>query len=291
MPSLSEHSFTDLVFYDGQPFCKGGGEGGALQSCPSSLCNEAVALYDQEVRGKQGEFMIDWKGLRFRVASLVDSEQKQHFFLRRIPSSTPTLKGYHKCFVEKFLQNPRQQGLMLVIGEQGSGKTTFASAVCAARLNAHGGHAVCIEDPPEYVLQGKHGEGLCFQRHCPRAGFAEALVEAYRYSSPNVLFLGEIRDEQVALEVLKAASNGQFVISTIHGNDVPTGLQRLTALASGKSATKTVQHLLAQGLFAAVSQTLSFNNGEARISNLNFLFLDKKSHGVRQAIALSLIHI
>jgi len=286
MSSLSEHFFTDLVFYNGQPYCKGGGDGGALQPCSPSLSDEVDSLYEAEVRDKEGEFAISWNGVRFRAASLVDTDGNKHYFLRRIPSHVPTLKGYNKIFVDKLLQNPRQQGLLLAIGPQGAGKTTFASAVCAARLTKHGGHAVCIEDPPEYALQGKHGEGLCFQRACPRAGFAEALVAAYRYSSPDVLFLGEIRDEHVALEVLKAASNGQFVISTIHGRDVPSGLQRLEALASGAtSKTDTVRELMSHGLYAAVSQTLSFKSGEGRISNLKFLFLDEKNYGVRKTIA------
>lgn len=285
MTGLSEHLFTDLVFYCEQPFFKRGGYDGALQSCPANLSEEVADLYEKMVRGKEGEFMIDWEGLRFRVASLVDTESQKHYFLRRIPTQVPTLDGYNELFVAKLMQNPRQQGLLLAIGPQGSGKTTFASAVCIARLNGHGGHAVCIEDPPEYLLQGQHGSGLCFQRHCPRSGFAEALVEAYRYSAPDVLFLGEIRDEQVALEVLKAASNGQFVISTIHGCDVPSGLQRLEALASGAASSETVRELMAHGLFAAVSQTLSFKNGKGRVLNLNFLFSDVKNYGVRKIIA------
>ena len=114
-------------------------------------------------------------------------------------------------------------GIILVSGPTGSGKTTTLYAALN-EINTDGVNITTIEDPIEYNLAGIN------QTHV-RADigltFAQAL-RAFLRQDPNIIMVGEIRDQETAEIAIRAALTGHLVLSTIHTNDAPTTVTRLT---------------------------------------------------------------
>lgn len=132
-----------------------------------------------------------------------------------------------------------QGGLIYVIGAAGSGKTTTGSSIVTSRLTRFGGCAYTVEDPPEMPLSGWHGKGFCTQAWVPgerATDWSQALRGALRSqpsNTPSMLYVGEVRDEDSARMMLRAAGNGFLVVATGFGNDIPGGIEALASLAGG----------------------------------------------------------
>lgn len=116
----------------------------------------------------------------------------------------------------------KTNGLILVTGPTGSGKTTTLYAILN-RLNRPEVNIVTIEDPIEYELKYVNQTQIN-----PKAGidFATAL-RAFLRQDPNIIMVGEIRDEETAAIAVNAALTGHLVLSTLHTNDAPTAIPRL----------------------------------------------------------------
>ena len=144
--------------------------------------------------------------------------------------------------IERLLQS--REGLLLVTGPTGSGKTTTLYA--ALRLLKQGGvNIVTVEDPIEYRLPG-----IVQVQVNERAGltFAAALRSIMR-QDPDVLLIGEIRDRETAEIAIQASLTGHLVLSTLHTNDAASAVTRLIdiGVAPYKIAT-AVKGVLAQRL-------------------------------------------
>ncbi len=138
----------------------------------------------------------------------------------------------------------RPQGVLLVTGPTGSGKTTTLYAL-ADRLRTGREKIVSVEDPVEYELPGvaqvpvQHKAGLTFAR---------ALRSILR-QDPDVLLVGEMRDAETAEICVQAAMTGHLVLSTLHTNDAPSALVRLHDLGvADYLVASTVEAVLAQRL-------------------------------------------
>jgi type II secretory ATPase GspE/PulE/Tfp pilus assembly ATPase PilB-like protein len=144
--------------------------------------------------------------------------------------------------IERLLQS--REGLILVTGPTGSGKTTTLYAALR-RLKQRGVNIVTVEDPIEYRLPG-----IVQVQVNERAGltFAAALRSIMR-QDPDVLLIGEIRDRETAEIAIQASLTGHLVLSTLHTNDAPSAITRLIdiGVASYKIAT-AVKGVLAQRL-------------------------------------------
>jgi type IV pilus assembly protein PilB len=113
-------------------------------------------------------------------------------------------------------------GLMLVTGPTGSGKTL--SLYCFLQmLNAESRNVCSVEDPAEIQLAGINQVSV---REKAGLTFAVAL-RAFLRQDPDVIMVGEIRDEETADVALKAAQTGHLVLSTLHTNDAPAAITRL----------------------------------------------------------------
>jgi len=144
--------------------------------------------------------------------------------------------------IEQLLQS--REGLILVTGPTGSGKTTTLYAALR-RLKERGVNIVTVEDPIEYRLPG-----IVQVQVNEKAGltFAAALRSIMR-QDPDVLLIGEIRDRETAEIAIQASLTGHLVLSTLHTNDAPSAVTRLIdiGVASYKIAT-AVKGVLAQRL-------------------------------------------
>ena len=116
----------------------------------------------------------------------------------------------------------RPNGILLVTGPTGSGKTTTLYAALN-ELNRPDKKIITAEDPVEYYLPGinqvevKHNIGLDFSR----------IIRAMLRQAPNIILVGEIRDHETAEIAIQASLTGHFVFSTLHTNDAPSAITRL----------------------------------------------------------------
>jgi type IV pilus assembly protein PilB len=132
--------------------------------------------------------------------------------------------GYEKIEKDRLLKAiQRPYGMVLVTGPTGSGKTV-SLYTCLNILNQPGVNIATVEDPAEINLPGVNQVNVN-----DRAGlnFAVALKSFLR-QDPDIIMVGEIRDLETADIALKAAQTGHMVMSTLHTNDAPTTLTRLS---------------------------------------------------------------
>jgi type IV pilus assembly protein PilB len=116
-----------------------------------------------------------------------------------------------------------QHGMILVVGPTGSGKTT---TLCSAltTLKTESSNIITIEDPVEYQLPGINQTQI---NDKIKLTFASALRSILR-QDPDVILVGEIRDQETAKIAMQAAQTGHLVLSTLHTDDAPSTVTRLT---------------------------------------------------------------
>jgi type IV pilus assembly protein PilB len=132
--------------------------------------------------------------------------------------------GFSAAALEEFRHFLRHQhGMILVVGPTGSGKTT---TLCSALMTLQTEHAniITIEDPIEYQLPGINQTQI---NDKIKLTFSSALRSILR-QDPDVILVGEIRDQETAKIAMQAAQTGHLVLSTLHTDDAPSTLTRLT---------------------------------------------------------------
>ncbi len=140
----------------------------------------------------------------------------------RLPLDLAML-GFQEQPLQEFLKgiaNP--YGLVLVTGPTGSGKTTTLYSALT-RLNTVKVNIMTVEDPVEYNLEGINQVNV---RSEIGMNFARAL-RAFLRQDPNIIMVGEIRDQETAQVAIKAALTGHLVLSTVHTNDAASAVVRL----------------------------------------------------------------
>ena len=149
--------------------------------------------------------------------------------MRAIPQVIPSfdqlgLPPACKAFTEK------DRGLVLVVGAAGNGKSSTLAAMIGEMNRTRALHIVTVEDPIEFLHED--GSSSVSQREVgiDTGNFATALRAALR-QDPDVILVGEIRDEETMDIALKAAETGHLVLSTLHTPDVARTVGRMLALA------------------------------------------------------------
>jgi len=167
------------------------------------------------------------KAIDFRVSTLPTLFGEKIVIRILDPSSAKVgieALGYEKIEKERLLKAiARPYGMVLVTGPTGSGKTV-SLYTCLNILNQPGVNISTVEDPAEINLPGVNQVNVN-----DKAGlnFAVALKSFLR-QDPDIIMVGEIRDLETADIALKAAQTGHMVMSTLHTNDAPTTLTRLS---------------------------------------------------------------
>jgi type IV pilus assembly protein PilB len=134
--------------------------------------------------------------------------------------------GFHRHAFERFEEAFRKPyGALLVTGPTGSGKSTTLYATLNI-LNGEDRNIITVEDPVEYRLAGVNQIQVNM-----KAGltFASALRSILR-ADPDIVLIGEIRDRETAMISIEAALTGHLVLSTLHTNDAPSAITRLTEM-------------------------------------------------------------
>jgi len=147
-----------------------------------------------------------------------------------------------------------KRGLVLVVGQTGSGKSTSLAAMIDYRNGCRYGHILMIEDPIEYQYLNK--KSIVNQREVgiDTRSYAIALLNAVR-EAPDVLMIGEIRDRETMQQAMTYAETGHLMLSTLHANNSYGALTRIINLFPHEARTPLL-HDLSICLKAVISQRL-----------------------------------
>jgi Tfp pilus assembly pilus retraction ATPase PilT len=228
------------------------------------------------------EVQKDW---RFEYKDIAWRAHRQRtvdgimYMLRKIPTVLPILADLNlpKQIVDIVtMQNfASRGGLLLIGGEPGHGKSTTLAAIIHARVKSHGYFCLTVEDPPEFPLHGDYPSttgriGKVVQVPAEKDSFAEDLRDALRcYPSDmrgSMLMVGEVRDGDTALQVIRAANNGLLVLATVHAGDPLSAITRMMTLAQEKMSPEEARQSMAMSLRGVLQQRL--DGGRVSVEHL-----------------------
>lgn len=190
------------------------------------LSTEEATIFAQE---KEYDFSFELnhgagERQRFR-ANLSYSRGRPALSLRIISQKIRTIEQL--CLPEQLRDvSKRNNGLFLVTGPTGSGKSTTQAALISEINASRQVHIVTVEDPIEYVFLSERA--LIHQREIgfDTKNFAEALRRAMR-QDPDVIMIGEMRDLETITAAVTAAETGHLVLATLHTPDAPQSIDRI----------------------------------------------------------------
>ena len=188
--------------------------------------------------------------------------------IRVLPRQVPTLDSLR---LPKTLEKlaARRKGLILVTGSAGAGKTTTLAALIGLINKSRPCHIVTIEDPIEYRHDNQRAVIEQIEVGRDARSFAGALRSILR-QSPDVILLGEIRDNETMATAITAAETGHLVLATLHTNDAVGAVGRIVD-AFGADQQAQVRQQLSLGLAAVIAQQLiPASQGPASQANQRF---------------------
>ena len=199
---------------------------------------------------------------RFR-ANFLYNHWGQAAVFRQIPSKILSFEQLKLPEVLKGLCH-LQQGLVLVTGPTGSGKSTTLAAMIDYINTHHARHIITIEDPIEFVHQNK--QSIIVHREVGEhtASFADALKGAMRHD-PDIVLLGEMRELETIKLALSCASMGMLVFGTLHTNNAPKTVDRIINAFPAEEQNQ-VRTMLAGCLAGVVSQLLCKRQPKGRVA-------------------------
>ncbi|OGY47235.1 MAG: hypothetical protein A3J62_03530 [Candidatus Buchananbacteria bacterium RIFCSPHIGHO2_02_FULL_38_8] len=211
---------------------------------------------DEHRLPQDGRFKIttpEYK-VSFRV-STIPAYDGEKVVLRLLNEKTSLLTleqlGFQKRAFEVVKRNiTKPHGMILVTGPTGSGKTTTLYATLTM-LNKPEVNIITIEDPIEYRMAGINQSQVN-----PKIGYTFATgMRAYLRQDPDIIMVGEIRDKETAEIAIHAALTGHLVLSTLHTNDAPTTLPRLSEMGIPSFlVASTTNVIVAQRLVRKICQ-------------------------------------
>ena len=205
---------------------------------------------------------------RFRVNVFV--QRGSHAIVMRVvPKNIPT-------FAE--LKLPEQladitnlkNGIVLITGPTGSGKSSTMAAILDRINETHAYHIITIEDPVEFMH--RHKRSIIHQRelHSDTPSFALALRAALR-QAPKVILVGEMRDKETIEIALEAAETGHLVLSTLHTIDASKTVERVVGVFP-MAEQHVIRNRLAKSFRYIISQRLiPAKDGKSRVAVLEIL--------------------
>lgn len=206
--------------------------------------------FDADLAVESGEF-------RFRV-NLFKTARGLAAVMRKIETVIPSFDSLGLPAVARAVIE-QENGLILVTGPTGSGKSTTLAAMID-RINRHkNGHIITIEDPIEYVHQNQ--KCVISQREVARdtLSFASALRASLR-EDPDVILVGELRDLETIQLALTAAETGHLVFGTLHTSGAPNTINRIIDVFPPQQQDQ-VRAQLSQSLRLVMTQRLMRRKG------------------------------
>ncbi|MCP3867220.1 MAG: PilT/PilU family type 4a pilus ATPase [Gammaproteobacteria bacterium] len=210
------------------------------------------------------DFSLSFRGIgRFR-GNAFRQRSEASLVLRHINTDVPSIKGLRVPRVLEKLVMERN-GLVLVVGATGSGKSTTLAAMIDHRNANAGGHILTLEDPIEFTHN--HKKSIIAQREIgtDTKSFSSGMKAALR-ESPDVILMGEIRDLESMEYALKFANTGHLALSTLHATNSISTMERVMGFYP-KDARDAQAKRISQNLRAIVCQRLApaLNGGKIAV--------------------------
>jgi twitching motility protein PilT len=221
-----------------------------LSGAQSKELESSRALDFCFVRGSIGRFRAN---LHYQRGTLAAS-------IRLLPAQIPTIESLHLPPVLARLME-RKQGLVLLTGPTGSGKTSTMAALIDIINARRRDHIITIEDPIEYQHANRNSIVEQIEVGHDTPTFAQA-VRAVLRQNPDVILIGEMRDTETMAAALTAAETGHLVLSSLHTNDAAQTMSRILDSFSGGNQAQLRQQL-SLALLAVVAQQLVPATGNA----------------------------
>jgi twitching motility protein PilT len=224
--------------------------------------------WKQLQKRRQVDFAFTWRDMaRIRGNAYYQRDSLAAAF-RLLPLEIPgfELLGMPEA-VHRLLE--RHQGLILVTGPTGSGKSTSQAAMVDHINKTRPYHIITFEDPIEYVH--KHKMAIVDQRQVGEdtPSFAEGLRSVFR-EDPDVVLIGEMRDLDTISNALTIAETGHLVLATLHTNDAPQAINRIVDSFMG-AQQQQIRVQLAGCLAGVIYQQLLPAVGGGRVAAFEVL--------------------
>lgn len=236
-----------------------------------AMAREVLPFRKWDVLSEEGdaEAGVSFDGIgRFRI-NVYRQRGVTGLVLRRVATAVPDIEELGLPEIVRQLAN-ETRGLILVTGPSGTGKTTTIASMIRHINQTRRWHIVTLEDPIEVM----HDDGRCLidQREIGTdiGSYAAGLKYAVR-QDPDVIFIGEIRDEQTAEAAMRAAETGHLVISTLHTLDATETVNRMIDLFS-TARQQQARRAFAGVLKGVISQRLVRRaDGKSRVPAVEVL--------------------
>jgi len=204
-------------------------------------------------QGKDLDFSyVAEEGGRFRV-NLFHKDSGVGAVFRHIPNEVPTLE---KLKVPEVIHNfcDYHQGMVLVTGSTGTGKSTTLAAMIDHLNSTRSLNIISLEDPIEFVHPSKSSQVIQRELGTHLTSFADGVRSAMR-EDPDVILVGELRDAETISMAMTAAETGHLVLGTLHTTGAVKTIDRIIDALPGDLREQT-KSFLSQSLKAVVTQVL-----------------------------------
>ncbi len=239
------------------------------------LLNEARAMQLREKR--QVDFSYSFKDqARFRVNLYYQKGTLAGAF-RHIPTKIRTLAELNlPSRLADFMKY--RQGLILMCGPTGHGKSSTLAALIDLVNHARADHVITIEDPIEYIFT--QDKSIVSQREVYQdtEGFAPAIRATLR-EDVNVVMVGEMRDLESIATTITVAETGHLVLATLHTNDAPQSIDRIIDVFPSHQQNQ-IRSQLANILIGVVSQRLLPRIGGGRVPAVEIMISNSATRNV-----------
>jgi twitching motility protein PilT len=231
-----------------------------LEQAITSLIDKKTM--EKFARHRELDFSQEFFGSRFRI-NLHYQEGKIGLTARLVPKTIP---GPEELFFDEIIYKLThlKDGLILVTGPSGSGKSTTLACMINIINKERRANIITIEDPIEYLFTEE--QSIIEQRELGHdtMSYASALKYALR-QDPNIIMLGEMRDQETIAAALTAAETGHLVISTLHTSTAPETISRIVDVFPAHQQQQILNQL-ASTLRAVIAQQLLPKIGGGRVA-------------------------
>lgn len=200
----------------------------------------------------EANFSLSTEYGRFRVSAFMQ-QNYPGMVIRRTETCIPSLQelglpGQLQTIIME------RRGIILITGATGSGKTTSLASMIDYRNQTAKDHIICIEDPIEFIHQSKLSMITQREVYSDTETWEVALKNTLR-QAPNVIVIGEIRDQQAMEYAMQYAETGHLVVATLHANNANQAIERVVSFFPAQQKQRILMDL-SLNLKAIISQRL-----------------------------------
>jgi len=294
LQQLASSNDSDLLLTSGLPPSIKMGNSLSRTSMPALTPNQCVAYakalmnerqWEDFLVNKEIDFALDYDDIsRFRV-NVYRQKDTVSLAIRRISSEVPSFAGLGlPDWLEDLILKP--QGLILIAAPTAHGKTTTVSALINRINEKRSCNIITLEDPIEYVYQPINSNINQREVGTDINSLSEGLRRIFR-QAPDVIFIGELRDNETFEIALRAASTGHLVLSTMHASNATATIDSMVNRFPQHLQGQVRQQLADALLLVFAQRLIPTKTGDARILAYEKLI---NTHRIRNFIRENKVH-